>query len=159
MASNAKLGRDLAEFHRYNKPMITKIISSENEMHELAQELGRHANAGDIFLLNGPLGAGKSVFARAFIQSICGNETEVPSPTFTLVQTYDSEKAAIWHFDLYRLQSPEEIFEIGWENAITDGICLVEWPERLGMYAPQQAKTIIIEVIAPQTRKITIHAD
>lgn len=87
---------------------------------------------GDVVLLKGDLGAGKSTFARALIQSLCGENTEVPSPTFTLVQTYETKAFSIWHFDLYRLKFPEEIYELGIEEAKHSGVCLIEWPERLG---------------------------
>ncbi len=157
-ASIVKFGRDLADFHRYNNHMITKTISSEDEMRQLAKDIASRAKAGDVYLLHGPLGAGKSFFARSFIQSLCGNDTEVPSPTFTLVQTYDAKEGTIWHFDLYRLQDPDEIFEIGWEEAIAGGICLVEWPERLGPYVPANARKITIEISSPQAREVTIDA-
>lgn len=100
---------------------------------------------GDILCLQGPLGAGKSVIARSIIQSLLNNgELEVPSPTFTLAQTYEWHDTLIWHFDLYRLEDPEEIYEIGWEEALSNGLLLIEWPERLGPLKPQNAKTLSI---------------
>ena len=86
---------------------------------------------------------GKSVFARAFIQKLCG-KTDVPSPTFTLVQMYDAPNFEVYHFDLYRLKSPEEIFELGIEEAMYEGVCLIEWPEKMGGYLPQKAVKIEI---------------
>ena len=94
----------------------------------LAPELG----AGDTLLLDGPVGAGKSHFARALIRARLQNPAEdVPSPTFTLVQFYDSEPL-VAHFDLYRLTRPEEAVEIGLDEALDRGAVLIEWPERLG---------------------------
>ena len=91
--------------------------------------------AGDCLLLEGPIGAGKSLFARSLIQSRLGRAEDVPSPTFTLVQTYEAD-LEIWHADLYRLSHPEEVFELGLEGAFDTGICLIEWPDRLGRFAP-----------------------
>lgn len=128
---------------------------NEDETGAAAAFLAQTAKSGDVFLLQGPLGAGKSVFARAFIRALCGAELDVPSPTFTLVQTYDGP-VPVWHFDLYRLQDPDEIFEIGWEEA-RGGIALVEWPERLGPYVPDGARVITIEPLGSNRRRITIN--
>lgn len=137
----------------------TKHFISNNEADTIAFA-GKCADAAkntDIFTLSGPLGAGKSVFARAFIQHVMGYEIDVPSPTFTLIQTYDiSEKQVLSHFDLYRTENPDEIYEIGWEEAISNGIILVEWPERLGHLMPAARKEIIIEPIDSESRKITL---
>ena len=130
--------------------------TSEQETAALAASLARTCRAGDLFLLTGPLGAGKSVFSRAFIKTLCGEDTDVPSPTFTLVQNYECAKGLIWHFDLYRLEDPEEIFELGWEEAMVDGITLVEWPQKLGEYTPMSATRITIEPDGNTRRKITI---
>ncbi len=101
----------------------------------LAARLAALAVAGDIIGLAGELGAGKTTFARAFIRARLG-ETEVPSPTFTLVQTYENGGAPIWHFDLYRLQNSEEVFELGIEEAFETAISLIEWPEKMIGNAP-----------------------
>ena len=101
-----------------------------------AARLAAVAAAGDIIALKGDLGAGKTSFARAFIRAR-GGEEAVPSPTFTLVQVYDVAPAAIWHFDLYRLNSPDEAWELGIEDAFGDAISLIEWPERLGSLLPR----------------------
>lgn len=129
--------------------------TSEKQTQDFAIQCAQSANIGDVFLLKGPLGAGKSVFARAFIQHIAGEKIDVPSPTFTLVQTYDTLEASLWHFDLYRLESPEEIYELGWEDALNNNILLIEWPERLGHLKPTIYKEIIIEPLADESRKIT----
>src|SRR5262249_39957393 len=88
----------------------------------------------DVVALHGDLGAGKTSLARGLIRSRTG-APEVPSPTFTLVQTYDAPSLPIWHFDLYRLTRPEEARELGLEEAV-DGLALIEWPERLGDHVP-----------------------
>jgi tRNA threonylcarbamoyl adenosine modification protein YjeE len=100
----------------------------------LAPLLGR----GDVVALWGDLGAGKTAFARALLQVLAGREIEVPSPTFTLVQTYILSGLEIWHFDLYRLKQVDEIYELGFEDALSDGLTLIEWPERLGAALPRE---------------------
>ena len=86
---------------------------------------------GDAVLLKGPLGMGKSTLARGLIRALTTPDEDVPSPTFTLVQFYDSEPP-VAHFDLYRLTRPEEAFEIGLDEALDEGCAVIEWPERLG---------------------------
>jgi len=130
---------------------------SEEQTGDFARQCANNAQIGDIFLLNGPLGTGKSVFARAFIQHLAGSGIEVPSPTFTLLQTYSTAKSPLWHFDLYRLEDPEEIYELGWEDAIQNHILLIEWPERLGHLKPKHYKEINIEPTDTQTRTITLN--
>lgn len=111
-------------------------ISSEEETILLASIIAEYTSKGDVFLLDGTLGVGKSTFARAFIRALKqDNSIEVPSPTFTLVQVYEAqnkEVPSIWHFDLYRLESPDEVYEVGLEEALSDGVSLIEWPDRLG---------------------------
>lgn len=106
----------------------------------LAARLARLARPGDALLLTGPLGVGKSALARAFLRAAAGDAAlEVPSPTFTLLQSYDLPGGiAAHHFDLYRLTGPEGLLELGWDEA-RQGIVLVEWPERLGHFAPPDA--------------------
>lgn len=122
-----------------------------------AEQCAIEAENGDIFTLSGPMGAGKSEFARGFIQYLMGAETDVPSPTFTLVQSYESDKGLIWHFDLYRLEDADEIYEIGWEEAISDGILLIEWPERLSTLLPTQRKDIKITPTSDKSRLISLN--
>jgi tRNA threonylcarbamoyladenosine biosynthesis protein TsaE len=105
---------------------------------QLARRLAAVARPGDLIALHGTLGMGKTAFARAFIQYIAGAEEEVPSPTFTLVQSYETEAGPIWHFDLYRLSRPDDAWELGLEDALADGITLIEWPERLGSQLPRR---------------------
>lgn len=110
-------------------------------------------------MLEGAIGAGKSFFARALILSLLEEPEDVPSPTFTLVQTYDAPKFEIWHCDLYRLTSPFEAQELGLEDAFEDALCLIEWPDRLGDLAPQDALVLTLEATGkPQTRRATFRA-
>ena len=92
--------------------------------------------AGEAVCLTGPLGAGKSVLARGLVRALTSPEEDVPSPTFTLVQAYEGPGLAVAHFDLYRLKSPEEAWEIGLDEALEDGAAVIEWPERLGRHLP-----------------------
>jgi len=97
----------------------------------LAKRLSKQVVCRDVLALRGDLGVGKTEFARFFIRSLLCIDEIIPSPTFTLVQTYDCDLCPIWHFDLYRLNQPEEIYELGIEEAISEGITLIEWPERI----------------------------
>ena len=94
---------------------------------------------GDTLLLTGPIGAGKSHLSRAIIRARLGRMEDVPSPTFTLVQTYDDPAGDIWHADLYRLSHPDDVLELGLYDAFDTAICLIEWPDRLGSHAPPTA--------------------
>ena len=136
------------------------ISQSEKETAQAARDFAQSLSGQAIILLHGDLGMGKSVFCRHLIKALCNDETlEVPSPTFTLLQQYQYDKGMIWHFDLYRLSDPSEIYEIGWEEALENGIILVEWPERLGTLMPRKYTSIDLSCPAkttPDTRKIEI---
>ena len=101
-----------------------------------AAALARLSRRGDVFCLYGARGAGKTTFARGFLRAL-GIEEEIPSPTFNLALTYETALGMVWHFDLYRLSTPDEVIELGMEDAFTDGICLIEWPDRLGPWMPE----------------------
>lgn len=134
------------------------ISASEKNTGDLARACAKMTKRGDVWALEGTLGAGKSVFARAFIQEITAAD-EVPSPTFTLVQSYSSLKGFdVYHYDLYRLKDPSEIFELGVEEAFYEGVSLVEWPERMGSFSPRLMWHVKIEH-TDQGRKITISSD
>ncbi len=137
---------------------IAVDLPDETATAALAERVAAQAAPGDVIALKGDLGAGKTAFARAFIAAR-GAGDEVPSPTFTLVQTYRTETAAIWHFDLYRLQSPEEAWELGIEDAFADGISLIEWPERLGSLLPPRRLEIALDFAdRPQARRAALSA-
>lgn len=111
---------------------------SEEETAALAARLGGALKPGAVLCLWGDLGMGKSVFARALIRALNDDPTlDVPSPTYTLVQDYETPLGPLYHFDLYRLSAPEEVYELGWEEALGQGIAVVEWPERLGTLLPR----------------------
>lgn len=120
----------------------------------LGRKLAMRARPGDVILLEGPIGAGKSCLARAFIRARLGREEEVPSPTFTLVQVYEAEGTEIWHADLYRLTHPDEIWELGLDDAFTAAICLVEWPDRLGAHIPPDALRLRLEAAGEGRRAV-----
>lgn len=125
---------------------------------DATEALGRRLSAlsrpGDVILLEGPIGAGKSSLARAFIRARLGSAEEVPSPTFTLVQVYDAEGVEIWHADLYRLTHPDEVWELGLDDAFQTAICLVEWPDRLGAHLPPEALRIRLEAAGEGRRAV-----
>ena len=98
---------------------------------------------GDVISLSGPLGAGKSALARAIIISANPNETDIPSPTFSLVQTYElANRTPLWHLDLYRIESPEDAMQLGLDDAFVDAVCLIEWPDRLKEFLPERTLSI-----------------
>ncbi len=99
---------------------------------DFARGLALDLRQGDVVLLEGDLGAGKSEIARAMIQAMVGEPVEVPSPTFTLVQRYETDYCSITHADLYRIDDPVELFELGLDEAGDLGILIVEWPLRAG---------------------------
>lgn len=112
------------------------LLADEGQTRALGAALARRLRAGDVVFLQGGLGAGKTTLARGLIGAWTGEE-EVPSPTYTLVQTYEGEAGPLWHMDLYRLKDPEDAMELGLDMALGDALLVVEWPERLGPYAPE----------------------
>ena len=121
---------------------VTRHLPSLAATEALAEAVARITRTGDAILLEGPLGAGKSAFARAFLRAAAADPAlEVPSPSFTLVQTYATGLGPVHHFDLWRLDGPAALTELGWEDARAD-IVLVEWPDRLGPFRPTEALTL-----------------
>lgn len=125
---------------------LTLPLASEDDTDRLGADLAKTLRPGTAVLLHGPVGAGKSHLSRAFIRAALGRMEDVPSPTFTLVQVYDTETHQIWHADLYRLSHPDEVMELGLDMAMEEAICLIEWPDRLGDLAPADALHIRLEV-------------
>jgi tRNA threonylcarbamoyladenosine biosynthesis protein TsaE len=103
----------------------------------LGRRLGERIGPGDVVCLSGNLGAGKTTLARGAIEAWTGQPEEAPSPTYTLVQTYDGERGELWHVDLYRLKRPDDAWELGLEDAFVSAACLIEWPERLEGQLPR----------------------
>jgi len=135
------------------------LLPDQAATERFATAFARLARPGDAFLLHGPLGAGKSTFARAFLRaSLSDPGLEVPSPTFTLVQTYPRpDGTQIAHYDLWRLAAPHDLAELGWEDS-QPGIVLVEWPDRLGALAPTTGLVMHFSLVpgAPEARDLRL---
>ena len=123
--------------------MKTVSLHTANDTAQLGARLADALKPGDVVCLSGELGAGKTTLARGLIQSRLG-EVEVPSPTYTLVQTYDWGEAELWHCDLYRLEQPHDAYELGLVEAMDEEIVLLEWADRLGNLLPDTAKHVAI---------------
>lgn len=126
-------------------------LDDEAHTAALGAAVARVLAAGEAICLSGPLGAGKSVLARGLIRALAPGEADIPSPTFTLVQFYPGPRFPIAHFDLFRLTSPDEAYEIGLDEALVDGAAVIEWPERLGHHLPRDR--LDIELIADGDRR------
>jgi tRNA threonylcarbamoyladenosine biosynthesis protein TsaE len=121
-----------------------------------AARIASFVRPGDAILLSGGLGAGKTAFARAFLRALAEDPTlDVPSPSFTLVQTYDTGRGPVHHYDLWRLDGPDALTELGWDDA-REEIVIVEWPERLGPLAPEDALRLSFAPGEGDARTVTI---
>ncbi len=119
-------------------PAFPLPLADETATEQLGATLAARLKPGDVVGLKGELGAGKTTLARAILRAAMDDPALiVPSPTFTLVEVYETPHGTYWHFDLYRLETPEQVFELGWEEARAEGIVLLEWPERLGPLLPK----------------------
>jgi len=133
------------------------FLPSQEATTRLGAWLAERLAPGDTVLLSGQIGAGKSHLSRALIRAALRREEDVPSPSFTLVQTYETDRGEIWHADLYRLSHPDEVMELGLEDAFATAICLIEWPDRLGRFEPPRAIRLTLSDEG-QGRRATIHA-
>ncbi len=140
--------------------MSEKMIESRSEAETFAvgRGLGESAKSGDIFLLDGDLGVGKTVFAKGVAAGL-GIDEPVVSPTFTIVHEYEG-RLPLYHFDVYRIADPDEMYEIGFDEYLYgDGVCLIEWPSQVEELLPEEAVRITIEKDmknGPDYRRITI---
>lgn len=124
--------------------MVEVVLSDVNAMRDFATDFAKKLQAPITIALHGDLGMGKTEFARAVIRALCGENTVVPSPTFTLVQTYEKNAVHISHFDLYRINDVAELIEIGLDYAIDNDITLIEWPDIAADILPQNTLHIYI---------------
>ena len=127
-------------------PAFSMPLADETATEALGVMLAERLRPGDVVGLYGGLGSGKTTLARAVLRAASGDrELIVPSPTFTLVEVYETARGTYWHFDLYRLEAAEQVYELGWEEALAEGIVLIEWPERLGPLLPKHL-SVTLEV-------------
>ncbi len=128
------------------RPALGEIaLVDEGETARLGAAIGRALRQGEAVCLSGPLGAGKSALARALVRALTQPDEEVPSPTFTLVQTYEGARLTVAHFDLYRLSGPDEAEELGLYEALDVGAAVIEWPERLAGRLPNDRLQVRLE--------------
>ena len=124
--------------------MIYETMSPK-ETFELGKKIGLEAKAGEIICLDGDLGVGKTVFTQGFAKGL-GIDEAVNSPTFTIIQEYDEGRLPLYHFDVYRIGNPEEMYEIGYEDYFYgQGVCLIEWAKLIEELIPDEAKIVLIE--------------
>lgn len=140
-------------------PTFSLPLPDEAATERLGTTLAARLRPRDLVALEGGLGAGKTTLARAILRAAAGDPgLIVPSPTFTLVEVYETPHGSFWHFDLYRLEAPEQVFELGWEEARADGVALVEWAERLGGLLPHDRLTVRL-AIEGEGRRATLEGD
>ncbi len=142
-------------------PLLADVkLTKEADTKTIARLFALLLVPGDIIALWGDLGVGKSTLARSVIQNLCGADTDVPSPTFTLVQTYETAGFDLWHMDLYRQDTPEDVFELGVDDAFHDGVCLIEWPDKLGAYLPLNRLDAVMRFdTGENTRSLELRGD
>lgn len=136
--------------------MTTIFLADDAATQELGRKLATALRPGDALCLTGPLGAGKSTLARALIRALTTPDEEVPSPTFTLVQFYETAAFPLAHFDLYRLSDPDEAYEIGLDEAMDGGVALIEWPQRLEGRLPATRLDIDIALDGDARRAVIV---
>lgn len=129
------------------------IATTLDETQKIAEAFTSLVRKGDIIALQGTLGAGKTAFTRFFIQKATHSAQDVPSPTFTLLQIYEADELPIYHFDLYRLEKPEDVFELGIEDTFAQGVNFIEWPDKMGKFFPHR-KALIIQIDVQSEKRI-----
>lgn len=143
-------------------PSISRSLADTTATDRLGQALAPVLRPGDVILLHGEVGAGKTALSRALINALRDRAglapEDVPSPTFTLVQTYDVGDFEIWHADLYRLAGPDAVTELGLDTAFEEALCLIEWPDRLGQDRPAGAIDLTLTYADGDTRTATLAA-
>jgi len=148
-------------------PMIRRESAPHVDLPDLAataafgRRLAGLLRQGDVVALKGGLGVGKTTLARAIVAGLSPEAEDVPSPTFTLVQTYPAAlsdgPAELWHFDLYRLDRPDQVYELGIEDALADGVSLIEWPElAAGLLPKERLLTIELQIANGEARRARI---
>ncbi|MCC5925799.1 MAG: tRNA (adenosine(37)-N6)-threonylcarbamoyltransferase complex ATPase subunit type 1 TsaE [Bacteroidetes bacterium] len=136
---------------------ILVTTSDPSETHMFGLTLAAHAEPGDIICLHGDLGAGKTAFVKGFAEGMGVNPDKVNSPTFTLIHEYREGSIPLFHFDAYRIKNIQEALEIGTEDYLyDDGICLIEWPDKMGSLIPKEAIHIYIEKAGPEIRTFRV---
>ena len=129
-------------------------VSTEKELDTIAETVAPLLLKGDVVALYGSLGVGKTTFVRALVRRLTNVHVDVPSPTFTLLQTYVTPHFDLYHFDFYRLKTPEEAYEIGIEDAFSNGVSFIEWPDKIGNLLPKKHKSLSFEILANGQRHI-----
>ena len=130
------------------------ILADETTTKDLAERLAGQLKGGDVVGLSGGLGTGKTTFVRHLLAAL-GHEGEVPSPSFAIVQPYDHMVLPVWHADLYRIEDPADLAEIGLDSIGDEAALLVEWPERAGPLAWPEALRLTLEITGPERRRLT----
>ncbi len=150
----------MQKFNQIYPTLINHKLFNEYQAKLFATNLSNILQAGDIIALWGDVGAGKTTLARHLIKNLCGDKINVPSPTFSLLQIYDTAKFQIWHMDLYRINAPEDVFELGVEDAFHDCLSLIEWPDKMAGYLPVKRLDMVISVdIKNNHRNIYLQGD
>ncbi|MEM7620736.1 MAG: tRNA (adenosine(37)-N6)-threonylcarbamoyltransferase complex ATPase subunit type 1 TsaE [Pseudomonadota bacterium] len=129
-------------------------------LQKFAEKFAAIARSGDVICLSGDLGSGKTTFARAFLRAMSGQElnTEIPSPSFSLVQAYETQRFVVSHYDFYRINEPSEVLELGLDDAMNEGVTLIEWPEKASEYLPEDYINIVFhETSDPEKRRLILN--
>jgi len=129
-------------------------IKDEKAMLSFGRKLAKLLKPGDVITLSGPLSAGKTTLVRGLLSAL-GHKGEVPSPSFAIVQPYEMLSPPVWHVDLYRIENPADLAELGIDDAGADGVLVVEWPEHAGRHMWPQALALSLEVLLDDSRTLT----